>query len=60
MAVKKKVKFLATICESCGANTANYGVMRCNECGETKCVEFCIPGGANTKCLACEESEDVD
>lgn len=60
MAVKKKASFLATVCEFCGTNTAEFGVMKCPICGKTKCVEVCIPGGNNTKCIECEEVEDGD
>ena len=48
-------------CDFCGDPIKpNYGTTRCPRCGEVKCVESCIPSGANTVCVACEEAEEYE
>lgn len=54
-AAKKKAEPL--LCENCGEPIdPKFGVATCSDCGNEKCVEFCIPGGNRTLCLDCEDS----
>jgi hypothetical protein len=45
-------------CDYCGAFIKpEFGEAVCISCGETRCVEFCIPGGNRTECTECEEAK---
>ena len=41
-------------CEFCGGDVGKYGTSICPQCGETKCVAECIPGGRGTYCNECD------
>jgi len=53
-AAKKKAPKEA--CAFCGKPISpDFGTATCANCGERKCVEFCIPGGDQTICVDCDE-----
>ena len=46
-------------CDCCGdLIDPKFGVAKCTQCGEEKCVESCIPGGNRTMCTECEENAE--
>lgn len=57
MKTKTKDKAPET-CASCSAPISpSFGTAACLSCEQTKCVEFCIPGGQGTFCVDCEGDE---
>lgn len=46
-------------CDNCGMPVSSeFGTVACSDCGDERCVEFCIPGGVGTECVDCEGMDD--